>query len=162
MIRGIHHIAMHTPNFDRMVRFYGEAFGFKPLTDEFGWRDSPFVDGGIDLPGSAARGLMLKAGNCFLEMFEYSSPPPREAGAARPNDHGYTHFCVDVTDIAAEMERLAGLGMTFPLAAPRDDGLVKFIYGKDPDGNIIELIELAKDYVHAMEQLERVDMTPAA
>jgi glyoxylase I family protein len=154
MIRGIHHIAMHTPNFEAMVRFYRDAFGFKPPADEFAWGDSELMDRGIDVKGSRARGLMLKAGNCYLEMFEYASPPPRDAGAARPHDFGYTHFCVDVTNIAEEMERLAALGMTFPEPAPIDTGEVKFIYGKDPDGNIIELLEMVEGHVHAMDKLD--------
>lgn len=154
MIRGIHHIAMHARDFDAMVRFYRDAFGFTPPADEFGWAGAEVMDRGIGVKGSAARGLMLKAGNCYLEMFEYASPPARDAEALRPHDHGYTHFCVDVTDIAAEMKRLAGLGMTFPEPEPIDTGEVRFIYGKDPDGNIIELLELAEGHVHAMDRLD--------
>jgi glyoxylase I family protein len=154
MILGIHHIAMHTPNFDAMVRFYRDAFGFRPPAEEWTWRDSPLMDRGIDVKGSAARGLILKAGNCYIEMFDYASPPSRSGGAARPNDHGYTHFAIEVTDIADEMKRLAALGMTFPEPDPIDIGDVKFIYGKDPDGNIIELLEMAKGHVHAMERLD--------
>jgi catechol 2,3-dioxygenase-like lactoylglutathione lyase family enzyme len=147
---------MHTPNFDAMVNFYRDAFGFRPPAEEFSWRDAELMDRGIDTPGSAARGLMLKSGNCYLEMFEYSSPPPRDAGAARPHEHGYTHFGIEVTDIAAEMKRLAALGMSFPEPEPIDLGDVKFIYGKDMDGNIIELLEMAEDHVHRMD---RLDMT---
>jgi glyoxylase I family protein len=155
-IRGIHHIAMHTPNFDAMVKFYRDAFGFAPPAEEFSWRNAELMDRGIDTPGSAARGLMLKAGNTYLEMFDYASPPPRAGGAARPHDHGYTHFGIEVTDIAAEMKRLAALGMSFPEPEPIDLGDVKFIYGKDMDGNIIELLEMAEDHVHRMD---RLDMT---
>jgi len=155
-IRGIHHIAMHTKNFDAMVKFYRDAFGFAPPAEEFSWRNAELMDRGIDTPGSAARGLMLKAGNTYLEMFDYASPPPRAGGAARPHDHGYTHFGIEVTDIAAEMKRLAALGMSFPEPEPIDLGDVKFIYGKDMDGNIIELLEMAEDHVHRMD---RLDMT---
>ncbi len=153
-IRGIHHIAMHTKNFDAMVKFYRDAFGFKPPAEEFTWGGSEMMDRGIDTPGSRARGLMLKAGNTYLEMFDYASPPPREGGAARPHDHGYTHFGIEVTDIAGEMKRLAALGMSFPEPDPVDLGDVKFIYGKDMDGNIIELLEMAKGHVHAIDNLD--------
>jgi catechol 2,3-dioxygenase-like lactoylglutathione lyase family enzyme len=159
LIRGIHHVALHTPNFDAMARFYREAFGFMPAVDEFHWRDSRETDAAIGVEGSAARTLMLKAENCYLEIFEYDSPPSREGGPARPNDYGYTHFCVDVTDIEEEFDRLAALGMTFPLPKPADFGPVQFIYGKDPDGNIIEIQQLDKDHGFALERLERLDLS---
>ncbi len=68
MIRGIHHIAIHTPNFDAMVRFYRDAFGFTPPAGEFAWGDSELMDRGIDTPVSRAPGLMLGGGNGFTEV----------------------------------------------------------------------------------------------
>jgi glyoxylase I family protein len=159
MIRGIHHVALHTPNFDRMAKFYLEAFGFEPAVDEFRWSGHRPTDEAIDVPGSSARTLMMRAGNCYIELFEYFSPPSRDVGPARPNDHGYTHFCVDVTDIENEFDRLAGLGMTFPLPKPADFGTVQFIYGKDPDGNVIEIQQVDPDHPFAMERLEKVDLS---
>lgn len=52
----------------------------------------------------------MSAGDFFMELFEWSAPT---GGALRTYDFGYTHFCVDVSDIDAEHERLAALGMTF-------------------------------------------------
>jgi catechol 2,3-dioxygenase-like lactoylglutathione lyase family enzyme len=158
MIRGIHHVALHTPNFEAMTQFYRDAFGFEPVVDEFRWSNSPDTDLALGMKDSAARTLMLKSRNCYVELFEYSSPPPRDAGAARPHDYGYTHFCVDVTDIEAEYDRLAALGMSFPAPRPVDFGGVKVIYGTDPDGNVIELQELKPDHPFAMEQLTAVDI----
>ena len=63
---------------------------------------------------------MLRAGTCYLEMFEFTAPPPASDKPLRPNDKGYTHFCVDCTDIEMEYDRLRGLGMTFGHPAPID------------------------------------------
>jgi catechol 2,3-dioxygenase-like lactoylglutathione lyase family enzyme len=41
MIRGIHHVAIHTANFDNMVKFYAEACGCLPNGPELRWKDSP-------------------------------------------------------------------------------------------------------------------------
>lgn len=157
MIRGIHHIALHTPNFDRMVKFYRDAFGFEPVGSEMRWDNSPLVDKTIGIQGSAARCRMLKAGNCYLEMFEYYAPAGRDAPPLRPHDHGYTHFCVDVTDIAAELKRLKDVGMTFANAAPVDHGDTKAVYGKDIDGNIIEILETTLDVAFTMARLKDFD-----
>ncbi len=145
MIRGIHHIGVHVHDIERMIRFYKEAFGFELAGEPFAWKDEPVLDSLIDVPGSAARGAMLRAGNCYLEMFQYSAPEPRNVLPLNPQDKGYTHFCVDVTDIKQEYERLKSLGMTFGAPAPIDMGHVKSVYGRDPEGNVIELQETAEN-----------------
>jgi glyoxylase I family protein len=154
MIRGIHHVALHTPNFDKMVKFYKDAFGFEPATSQISWKNSPVVDAIVGLKGSAARMQMLKAGNCFLELFEYTAPEGgRKDPPLRPHDHGYTHFCVDVTGIAEEYTRLKALGMTFMNPEPVVAGDTLTVYGKDPDGNLIEIQEVTPDNYFSFETL---------
>jgi catechol 2,3-dioxygenase-like lactoylglutathione lyase family enzyme len=156
MIRGIHHVALCTGNFDRMVKFYCEAFGFVPSTDEARWEKNPDIDRVIGVPGSAARQLMLKAGTCYLEIFEYFAPKGRDDVPLAPQDHGYTHFCVDTTDIAADLKRLKALGMTFAAPEPLDMGSIKAVYGKDPEGRIIELQQASVECPFALEHLPPV------
>jgi catechol 2,3-dioxygenase-like lactoylglutathione lyase family enzyme len=74
-----------------------------------------------------------------MEMFQYSAPAPTSTRPLDPNDRGYTHMCVDVTEIEKEYERLKGLGMTFGSPVPLDMGHVKTVYGRDPEGNVIEI-----------------------
>jgi catechol 2,3-dioxygenase-like lactoylglutathione lyase family enzyme len=156
MIRGIHHVAIHTAHFDRLLAFYREAFGFEPSGEEFRWADSPFVDSIIGVEGSAARTVMLRAGNVYVEVFEYFSPPAGTGGPLRPHDRGYTHFAVDVTDIDADYERLSAAGMVFTRTVPDENGGVRSLYGKDPDGNIIEIQQLAPGHVSHFEHLPLV------
>jgi catechol 2,3-dioxygenase-like lactoylglutathione lyase family enzyme len=153
MILGIHHVAIHTRNFEKMRSFYAEAFGFEPNGPETSWSDSPALDSTIGVHGSASRVQLLKAGTCYLELFQYSAPKGRSDTPLRPFDYGYTHFCVSVTDIGAEFERLKRLGMTFAHSQPVDLGEIIAIYGKDPDGNIIEITEAAASKPFALDQL---------
>ncbi len=141
MIRGIHHIAVHVHDMDKMIKFYKEAFGFEVVGEPFAWENDEFIDRIVAVKGSAARGAMLKAGTCYMEMFQFSAPEPSNTKGLNPFDKGYTHFCVDATDIEQEYERLKGLGMTFSEPAPIDVGHVKSIYGRDPEGNLIEIQE---------------------
>jgi catechol 2,3-dioxygenase-like lactoylglutathione lyase family enzyme len=136
--------------------FYEEAFGFRPVGEELSWRDRAEVDMLMGLEQSAARTVMLSAGSCYLELFEFSSPAARQERALRACDHGYTHFCVDVTNIEDEIPRLAAAGMTFPRKTPGDMGTLKFIYGQDPDGNIIEIQELVANSPFALDKLSHV------
>ena len=143
MIRGIHHVGVHVRDLDKMIAFYQAAFGFELVGEPFAWKDEPVLDKLIDVPGSAARGAMLRAGTCYLEMFQFLAPESRPASPLNPQDKGYTHFCVDVTDIEQEYERLKSLGITFGAPAPIDMGHVKSVYGRDPEGNVIELQQTA-------------------
>ncbi len=168
MIRGIHHVAISTPDIDRLAAFYTDVIGFTPVMST-AWTDRPLVDrmiGGYDR--SAARQVMLQAGNAHLELFEYTSPAPTLADPDRtPADHGYTHFCLDVVDIDAEYERLAANGVTFNSAPPTVEEMggaprLRAIYGRDPDGNIIELQEVLDTSIRfALEQAPMITATPA-
>ena len=146
MIRGIHHVALSTPDLDRLEVFYTEVLGFERAF-ESSWRDRPVIDQIVGLKDSAARNIMLRAGNAYIEIFEYSSPQGRPADPNRPAcDHGYTHFCLDVRDIDAEYERLSAAGMKFHCPPPSVEqlshGTIRATYGRDPDGNIIEIQEI--------------------
>ncbi len=142
MIRGIHHTAISTPNLERAVAFYRDVLGFKEITD-FTWPvGSTVIDGIVGLKDSSARTVMLNAGNAMIEFFQYEAPTPKPGDPARPvSDHGITHIGLDVRDLDAEYERLKAAGMTFH-CPPQDLGDIKTTYGRDPDGNVIELQEI--------------------
>jgi glyoxylase I family protein len=85
---------------------------------------------------------VLRAKNVMLEIIEYIFPRG-ERQPKEPWQRGYAHFCVDVTDIDGEYERLKALGMTFHGTPPPRGAIdVRAIYGRDPEGNIIELQEI--------------------
>jgi catechol 2,3-dioxygenase-like lactoylglutathione lyase family enzyme len=164
MIRGVHHVAISTPDLDRLAAFYTDVIGFEEVMST-SWRDRPIIDRMIGLTGSAARQVMLRAGNAYLELFEYESPVPKPAEPGRPpSDHGYTHFCLDVTDIDAEYERLSQNGMTFhsppPTAEEIGSDRIRAIYARDPDGNIVELQEIINPVVRF--SLEKTAMIASA
>ena len=147
MIGGVHHVAIATGDLDRLIRFYCDQLGFTLLKQGSWDVGSDVVDRIVGLKGSAARTAVLRAGNLYIEVFQYLSPPGRAGEPDRPvSDHGYTHFCLDVTDIDAEYERLRAAGMRFhgppPPASEMSRGAIRSTYGRDPDGNVIELQEI--------------------
>ena len=143
MIRGIHHTAVSTGNLQRALAFYRDLLGFEVVL-EAGWPSGTEVADKITgLKHSAARWVMLKAGNAMIEVFEYQSPPPKPGDPGRPVcDHGLTHICLDVTDLDAEYERLKAAGMKFHCPPQDLGGVLRTTYGRDPDGNVIELQEV--------------------
>ena len=168
-INGLHHVAISTPDLDRLTAFYVDVLGFELVEDWLGgWaQGNPVIDRIVGLQDSAARQVMLRAGNLYLEVFQYASPPPRPGDPDRPVcDHGYTHFCLDVTDLQAEYNRLTAAGMRFhcPPVFDHEQGIGS-TYGRDPDGNVIEIQEVLRpsQAFHASKsRLRRLAGSPAA
>ena len=155
MFVGIHHVAINVRDFERMFRFYHEAFGFEPCRGEFNWEREPRIDRIIDVPGSAARSVMLKAHNCYLELFQYSAPPPESTHPLRPYDRGYTHICMETDNMEEDFKRLLACGMDCSGRDFIEMNDVKAIYGYDPEGNIIELQQCAPESPQRMALLKR-------
>ncbi len=143
MIRGIHHTGISTADLDRAIEFYEGLLGFEVI-NRFGWDvGTKRFDDITGLEGSAARAAFLKLGNAFIEIFEYASPTPKPGEPNRPVcDHGITHVALLVDDVYSEYERLKEAGMPFH-NAPSEE--MPAIYGRDPDGNVVELMQVAAD-----------------
>jgi catechol 2,3-dioxygenase-like lactoylglutathione lyase family enzyme len=143
MLEGIirvHHIAISTPDLERLVAFYRDVLGFEVI-EEFDWeKGDQAADQVTGLKDSAAKAVMLKGGNFHLEIFEFQSPPPKPVDPNRPVcDHGLTHFSFEVTDVQAVYDRLKKAGVRFNCPPEKLGDLGTAIYGRDPDGNVIEL-----------------------
>lgn len=150
MIVGFHHVAIATRDLERLSRFYCEQFGLKVLYRGAWQPGNVGLDAMVGLQASSADLVVLSAGGFHLEIFQYHTPAGREADANRPVcDSGITHFCMQVADIDGEYARLSRAGMRFhcPPAPANAGQRHRATYGRDPDGNVIELIEiLAADH----------------
>ncbi|MCH2173456.1 VOC family protein [Myxococcota bacterium] len=145
MIQGIHHTAISTGDLDRSLRFYRDVLGFELMMDHRWEQGTDNMDRTMNLRDTSARCVLLRTTNAMIEIFEYESPRPAPGDPARPLcDHGITHLCLEVDDIDAEYDRLVKAGMHFHSPPVQNDG-ARMTYGRDPDGNAIELIEFQRD-----------------
>jgi len=147
MIRRIHHLAIRVRDFDRMVKFYTEAFGFEIVGEEFKPGDQVDTSAMVTVP----RMVMMRAGNCFLEIIQFSASD--RSSNESLNAGAYAHFSVEVTEIEKEYERLKALGVVFRHAAPIDFGHVKSVTGRDPEGNGLEIQQSAFEYDCNLDKL---------
>lgn len=146
MIQGIHHTGLSTPDLARALRFYCDLLGFELLTRFEMPPGSPGMDEMLDLPGVGFSAALVRLGDTMIEIFEFSDPEPAPAPVRRRVcDHGLTHLCLQVDDVKAEYERLSAAGMVFH-CAPHDGSGARYVYGRDPDGNAIELIEFEDEH----------------
>jgi catechol 2,3-dioxygenase-like lactoylglutathione lyase family enzyme len=141
MILAFAHPGIVVPNLEQAIDFYGKAFGFRLLSDQEGWENSPETDRAIGCPDSASRGAMLAGHNCYLELFEFKSPtqtaePP---GAFLAHEPGIRHIAFYVDDVRKEFERFLSVGGH--ALGELVEG-ASAVYGRDPFGNIIELAEI--------------------
>ena len=156
-ITGVHHVGLSVPDLDAALDFYCGVLGMEPTTP-YDFAPSARGDAILELEGASARSVLLRAGNAYLELFEFQTPQPAEAeDAPRVCDPGFTHLAFDVD--AQAIERLygeletAGVRWHAPLSTD-EDGFTN-TYGRDPFGNVIEIQSVPVDGEFGVGQLPR-------
>lgn len=146
MIRGVHHVSLTVGDMERMLGFYRDRLGFEPVTQMSWEQGAAEVDRILGLENSSARIEILRAGNTYLELIEYRTPPGKAVNPLHPvSDCGIRHVAFDVVDINAEYQRLLGTGVFFncpPTEVEVEGRPLRAAYFRDPEGNVLELQEL--------------------
>ena len=140
MIRALNHVGVSVASLARSIPFYRDLLGMEVIRErEFSGDPYEKILGLIGARGKLA---ILQAGTMRIELFEFFHPTPKPAEHLRPVcDHGITHFCIEVSDVEQEYERLSGAGVSFHCPPIEFSGVAKATYGRDPDGNVFELLE---------------------
>lgn len=151
-VRGVHHIGISVPDLDKARAFYIDLLGGVEEVPPFSWRDNAFIDAIVGLRNSAAREFICRLGNTHLEVFEYEAPRSEPQDPDRGvHNFGYTHFALQVDDIAAFQERLTAAGIRFH--TPADPSMItthadgrktgySATYCRDWFGNVFEIMEI--------------------
>ena len=140
MITGIHHTGLATRDLDRLQEFYCRHFHGNVLT-EFAWstRDTELSQR-LGFAQSAGRLCMLGFAATRLEIFEFAIPVIERTTLRSVAAPGFSHIAFEVDDIDAEFDRLSAV-MSFNAPPLKMSGGGIFAYGRDPDGNVIELLQ---------------------
>jgi catechol 2,3-dioxygenase-like lactoylglutathione lyase family enzyme len=142
MIKGSHHVAISVTNLERAISFYTELLGMDIAAATFPLNGT-LLEEVTGLPDLQARLCVVNKGSMMLELFEFVHPKPVPKDPNYPvSDHGITHFGIEVTDIDATYQRLAAAGVKFHSPVRTFPRGIKATYGRDPDGNVFELLEL--------------------
>ena len=152
-VTGVHHFSLSVADAERSRAFYG-SFGFELVSDRE--VDGDYVQVMTGVPDAHVRITHMTGFGHNLELLEYKSPrgAPRARGY---EDVGSAHVCFLTDDLDAECERLRALGVPFrspgpvtTTSGPNRGG--RGIYVEDPDGNGVEIIQLARPW--AAEQAQ--------
>jgi catechol 2,3-dioxygenase-like lactoylglutathione lyase family enzyme len=153
LLLGLHHVAISSPDVERLLGFYRDQLGLKVEFDGSWEGGTELADTVLGLRQTAGRQVLLRLGSAYLELFEFRNPPGRAGDPDRPVcDHGITHLCVDVADVDRAYERLSAAGVRFH-SPPQDlfPG-VRTCYSRDPDGNVVEIQQLAMKHPFAVNR----------
>jgi len=139
-IKSIDHVGISTPDIARSIRFYRDLLGMK-LLEQDQIENQAEYDRIFGLKNVKAKAAVLRLGSMELELFEFQRPPEQHSDPAPPVTRpGIYHLCFAVIDIRKEYDRLKAAGVSF-ISAPQDFGTALAVYGRDPDGNIVELVQ---------------------
>ncbi|UVO55300.1 VOC family protein [Sphingomonas sp. SUN039] len=134
------HVALVTRDMDAAVTFYSALFATEPNSrGRFG--PGPQLDRMGGLVDAQLEGAWLPAGNLQLELWQFHTPTSPTEPARHPFDSGYGRLCLESDDLDADAARLVALGGALLTESLESDRL-RAILGSDPEGNLIEIVEL--------------------
>jgi catechol 2,3-dioxygenase-like lactoylglutathione lyase family enzyme len=130
---------------ERSLRFYRDLLGMEvwaDFTDQ-----SEYVRNMTGVEGADIWMIKLKAADGgSIELLQYRSHPQEVPPPKRSCDAGINHVAFQVEDVDGLYRKLRGHGIAFnapPCISP--DGGAKVAYCRDPEGVIVELVELPGD-----------------
>lgn len=127
----IGHLAYHTKDMEKSLKFYTEVLGFSHI---FGIPDDK---------GNKWIEYIMGPDGRFIELFYPNENETIVEGGT------YMHLCLEVDDCAAAVKELAEKGISSDVKQGSDGNYQAWI--KDPDGRdieIMQLVETSEQYQH--------------
>ncbi len=126
----VHHVAIVVRDMDAALSVYRDKLGL-PL------------DVLLPIPTDGVRIAFLPVGESNIELVEPTDPGTGVARFLESRGEGFHHVCLEVDDVAAELNRLAAEGLELIDKQPRRgaEGPVAFIHPRSCNGVLVELIE---------------------
>ena len=141
-VHSFSHVAITVADFNRCVRFYRDAFGARVVgvnCDHDPERLRSFFGVDSDDPGLTI-GWIRVPGGATIEVFAFR-PPAGEGAEVEWTRQGLTHLSFNVRGTDRWHEHLKALGVEIVAPPEQSPKGHTFFFVKDPDGNLIELID---------------------
>jgi glyoxylase I family protein len=131
----VDHVGLSVRDLDAAAEFYSTAFGLTPQLE-------------FELAPHPIRGLMMRhESGMRLELFQHEDSVPGLQGLTPIEAHatrGYSHFALAAPDIDAAFTAALEAGARAVVEpTPSPEPGVRFAFLADPEGNLVELVELA-------------------
>lgn len=145
MITGIGHVAFVISDLERSLDFYCNKLGFRRAFH-------------LDREGTPSPWIVYLqiAPGHFIELF------PGGSGENKSRPVGYNHFCLLVDDLPATLQALEARGLPVPGEPVRGIDHNWQYWLTDPDGNRIELMQIASTSPQAAADASWSESQPKA
>lgn len=153
-IERMYHTVINATDLDRTVAFY-EALGFQVLNDRRNVKWPDFVGRIFGLKKAQGRGVLMNLpadpNGPMLDILEWVEPRVQAIPADGMTVPRIIAFRVKNVHEAYQDLKARGVQLTGELVEPqpRDLGVVGVFCARDPDGTLIELIELQHGVRHS-------------
>lgn len=143
-IKSVSHVGITVKEFDKAVKWYHDMFGFQLISEQILdeemvhklWPLYHVKDSRVKL------GFLRAPKGQVVEIFEFSNQ--KEGTLHEWNKPGPSHFTLDVKDVPKWYEAYKDkIDFVIPPQVTDGNG---WVFLKDPDGNLIELIDLKMNY----------------
>lgn len=144
-IRSISHAGLTVRDFEKAVKWYYDMFGLRLVSEQVLEKEQ--VEMLYPLYGihntRIRLGFLRAPKGGVIEIFEFT--PVLDAQKTVWNRPGLTHFALDVKNVNKWYNTLKEKGVYF-FSGPQNTDGTDWVFLKDPDGNLIELIDLKGNY----------------
>jgi catechol 2,3-dioxygenase-like lactoylglutathione lyase family enzyme len=146
-VTAVDSVGMTVADMNRAVEFYTAVLSFEKVSDfEVAGREHELLTGVF---GARARIVRLRLGDEAIELTEFLAPKGRPfPDDMRPNDRGFQHIAIIVSDMAQAYARLRQAGATHASTGPQrlpdwnlNAGGIEAFYFRDPDGHFLEILQ---------------------
>jgi catechol 2,3-dioxygenase-like lactoylglutathione lyase family enzyme len=148
-ITGMMHVNINCSDYERSRKFY-EGLGFKVMW-EVPERNTPEVAAAVGMRQYHVRGALLRLEGSpttpAIDLLEWKEP--RDSAPPYPHLYhlGIARICLMTSNMDADVATLKTQGVEFisepVLLSPPDVPPSRFVCFKDPDGTVLELVEIS-------------------
>ncbi|HPP88641.1 MAG TPA: VOC family protein [bacterium] len=140
----IRHIGIVTQNLDKMLQFYTKLLKIEIISKNE--EKGEYIDKLLGLKNGNIITIKLgKENKILLELLYFNNPVSEKTQNKKCYQTGLTHISFDVEDIETLFNNFIKKNTTYisqPIINP--DKTAKVMFCNDPDGNLLELVELIK------------------
>jgi len=149
IVKNLDHVAVTVSDLERSLPFYKEVLGLQEIERHL--LDGETISTMAGKPGVVMQVVRLACPDTpdiLIDLQQYIEPKEDVSNAALGMAN-HSHFCFGVDDLQTTCDELQKKGVelisapvSFDLGKDWDYGVVKVVFFKDPDGFILELMEM--------------------
>lgn len=140
---GMHHAAITVSDIDATVAFYSRAVPYK-VVKRFRVKGSAFPKTLLSRRHSAVEIALVEMPTGFIQLMDFEPGIPAPPNVRPVIGPGYTHICFQSSSKDPAINRFMAAGLSVISRFGKPDGVdiggygVRYAYGRDPDGIMIE------------------------